>query len=213
MKSHFIRRVLTAAVAAAAVIALGACGSSAGTKTTSSTTPTTSPTATTSQHQSAISGMGATLAEFKAVHGQDMIKGGACSAGPYCFGADIKNDEDAGYQVTGASIDDGIVDGYTQAFLPNTTLASAESQILQWMPKDAKMTSVTIDHHGGSCAMANISSATLARLFSAPKIGDPKGIVGVELGYIDANLNQVYNPNNIQHADLSVLPTDPSAAC
>ena len=150
---------------------------------------------------------------MKSAHGVDRGPGETCTSGPVCFGASIKNDEGELYQFTGVSITGGIVDGYTQAFLPGTTLASAESQILQWMPKDATMTAVTIDRNGGSCAMANISSPTLAKVFSAPKIGDPKGVVGIELGYIDANLHQVYNPGNVEHADLSVLPTDPTAAC
>ena len=150
---------------------------------------------------------------MKSAHGVDQGPGTTCTSGPVCFGASIKNDEGDLYQFTGVSITGGIVDGYTQAFLPGTTLASAKSQILQWMPTDAKMTAVTIDRNGGSCAMVNISSPTLAKLFSAPKIGDPQGVVGIELGYIDANLNPVYNPDNVQHAVLSVLTTDPTATC
>lgn len=166
--------------------------------------------------QPTLSGMGATVAQMTKAHGVDQGPGKVCTGGPPpgCFGAPIKNDEDALYQFTAVSIDDGIVDGYTQAFNNGTTIAQAESQVLQWMPKDAKMTAITIDRNGGSCAMANISSATLAKLFSkASKIGDPKGVIGVEFGYIDANLNQVYNSNNIEHADLSVAPSDPTAAC
>jgi hypothetical protein len=150
---------------------------------------------------------------MKAAHGQDQGPGVTCKAGPVCFGSGIKNDEQALYQVTGVMTGGGIVTGYTQAFLPNTTLASAESQILQWLPKDAKLSAITVDNNGGSCGLATISSPTLARLFSAPAIGDTQGTVSVSLGLIDANLNQVYNPSNIQHADLSIAPSDPTAAC
>jgi hypothetical protein len=151
---------------------------------------------------------------MKAAHGVDYIVGGLCSAAPHCFGVPIKNEEGAVYQFTGVMVDDGIVDGYTQAFENGTRIAQAESQVLQWMPKDAKMSPVTIDHNGGSCAVANITSATLANVFSsAPKVGDPRGIIGVEFGYINASLNQVYNPNNVEHAVLSVVPSNPTAAC
>ena len=168
--------------------------------------------------QPTLSGIGATLAQMKAAHGLDMPRSGFCSSGPDCYGAGFTNEESPkpgfNYQFTAVSHDDGLIDGYTQAFNTGTTIAQAESQVLQWMPKDAKMTAITIDRNGGSCAMANISSATLAKLFSkAPKIGDPKGVIGVEFGYIDANLNQVYNSNNIEHADLSVAPSNPTAAC
>ena len=66
------------------------------------------------------------------------------------------------------------------------------------------MSAVTILHKGGSCAVYTItSSPTLAKIFSAhPKIDDPEGVVAVEMQYIDSNLNEVYNPSNIEDASL-----------
>jgi len=46
-----------------------------------------------------------------------------------------------------------------------------------------------------------------------PAIGDPQGNLGVEFGYVDANLNNVYDPNNVQSATISILPTNPSDLC
>jgi len=159
-------------------------------------------------------GIGATVAQMGRRHGVSYIRGGLCSAAPHCFGPGFSNEEGRGYQFTAVSVGDGIISEYTQAFNSNTTLSQAEAQILEWLPSDAQMSPVVIDHNGGSCAMFNITSSVLAKIFSAhPKIGDPTGVLGVELGYIDSNLNQVYNPNNIEHADLSVTPTDPTAAC
>ena len=47
----------------------------------------------------------------------------------------------------------------------------------------------------------------------APKIGDPKGELGITLGYVDANLNTVYDPTNVEHADISDLPNSPTDTC
>ena len=153
---------------------------------------------------------------MKAAHGLDGGSGsGVCSVANSCFGGGLTNDEsEKPYQFVNVTIDDGIIDGYQQNFVPNTTLSTAESEVLQWMPKDATMSALTVDDNGGSCAMFNISSPTLATVFSAaPKIGDPQGVLGVVLSYTDANLNISYNPNNIQDASISVAPSDPTAAC
>jgi hypothetical protein len=50
-------------------------------------------------------------------------------------------------------------------------------------------------------------------IFSDAGIGDPSGVLGVELSYTDANLNMTYDPNNIESADISNTPSDPSAGC
>lgn len=193
----------------------GACGSAttANMSTVSSGGSESTVGAATSATPGALTGMGATVAQMGAQHGVDQIPGGACSAEPHCFGASIKNDENALYQFTSISVGNGLIDGYSQAFLPNTTLANAESGVLQWLPPDSRMSAVTPDNNGGGCAMFNITSPTLAKLFTDPKIGDPQGVVGVQVGYIDANLTQVYDPNNIQHAYLTIGPSDPTAAC
>jgi len=150
---------------------------------------------------------------MESVHGRDQITNGACSSGPGCFGQKVSNAEGALYQFTAASIGAGLIDGYTQAFANNTTIAEAEQQVMKWMPSDATMGALTIDHHGGSCAWATITSPKLARLFKNPQIGDPSGRVWVEFGYIDAALNQVYQPNNVQHADISTIPASSSQSC
>jgi hypothetical protein len=154
-------------------------------------------------HETKLVGIGATAAAMKAAHGVSYIKGGLCSAAPHCFGPVVRNKEGFGYLFTSDTFQDGILTDYSQAFATNTTIASAESQILRWLPSDAKMSAVTIDHTGGSCALITITSPTLAKLFSAhPDIQDPEGQVAVELGYIDSDLNMTYNPNNVEHADL-----------
>ena len=182
-------------------------------------------------HVSGLTGIGASPAQMKAAHGVAFIKGGLCSASPHCFGPVIRNKEGFGYLFTADMFQSGVLTNYSQAFATDTSLASAEAQVLRWLPPDAKMSAVTIDHTGGSCVLYTITSPTLAKLFAArPKIQDPEGEISVEMGYIDSNLNMVYNPRNIEHADLdasgptismpdgSVQPSpypafNPSASC
>ncbi len=111
-------------------------------------------------------------------------------------------------------VGDGIIGGYQQNFTDNTAASVAEQEVLHWLPADSTMTALKVDRHGGSCGLFNITSPTLAALFSAhPQIGDPQGVLGVELSYTDSNLNITYDANNVQDASISVLPVDPTANC
>ena len=81
------------------------------------------------------------------------------------------------------------------------------------VPTDASFSSVAIDHHASSCGILKITNHTLARIFANPKIGDPKGIVGVELNYIDADLNSVYHTANIQTVSVGIGALSPKQDC
>lgn len=154
------------------------------------------------------------MAAMKAAHGSDSGPGAKCTAANACFGGGLRNDESGEtYQFTTVLVAAGLITGYEQNFPPDTSLSTAKSEVLQWMPKDATMGPVTVDHNGGSCGLTDITSPTLAKLFSAPAIGDPQGVIGVEFSYTDANLDLSYDPNNIQDASMSVAPSDPTAGC
>jgi hypothetical protein len=66
------------------------------------------------------------------------------------------------------------------------------------MPAGARITSLVVDTHGRSCGPMTVKSVTAAKALTAVGIDDPQGVVGVELSYIDAKLDFVYDPNNIQ---------------
>lgn len=195
-------------------------------------TATSPALASSGHHKSKLAGMGATPAEMKAAHGVSYIKGGLCSAAPHCFGPGMHNNEGFTYLFTADTFQDGVLTDYTQAFPTNTSAATAESEILRWLPSDAHMGAITILHKGGSCAVYTITSATLAKVFSAhPKIQDPNGVIAVEMQYVNSNGNDVYNPSNVEDATLdagegptvtmpngSVLPSpypalNPSVGC
>ena len=225
-------RAILLGLAGLALLATGCGGSSsAPSKKTSATTAipsstattalpastdatTTPPAPTTTAAGAGLTGMGATVGEMKSAHGSDSGPGATCTASNSCFGAGLKNDDSGEtYQFTDASVAAGMITGYQQNFTSGTSISDAQSQILQGMPKDATISAVTIDNTGGSCAMFNVTSPTLATLFSDPSIGDPQGVVGVELSYIDSSGNITYDPNNVQSASLSVSPSDPTASC
>jgi hypothetical protein len=198
---------------------LAACGSSYSTATTTSAAKTAPNTATTLAPSAGaiaakLAGIGSTVAHIMVLHGRDEVAGGLCSSGPVCFGAPIHNTEGDKFQFADVSAVDGIVDGYTQAFPTDTNLSAARSQILLWLPEDATISAFTIDHNGGSCALFNITSPTLATVFRAvPAIGDPQGVLGVELSYTDANKNIVYDPDNVQRARISITASSPTVPC
>lgn len=162
----------------------------------------------------ATGGIGSTGAEMKALHNRARGPGLVCSASNSCFGGALKNDESGNtFLFTGVDIADGVVIGYNQNFVRGTSFTSAISQILRWLPKDSKVGKLTIDHIGGSCGLFNVISATLAKVLSAPRIGDPKGVVGIDLEYVTASLNIVYNPNNVEDAVVTIGPVQPKDSC
>jgi hypothetical protein len=145
-------------------------------------------------------------------HGALAIGGLPCEE--RVFGAPVHDDESGHtFQFTGMSFDDGLADAYTENFPPGTTIAEAKGDVMKTMPKDAAITSFVVGTVGGSCGWITVSSPTLAKLLSTPKIGDPQGVIGVEFTYTNANLDVVYNPNNIQDAAVSTLPVDPAGGC
>jgi hypothetical protein len=97
--------------------------------------------------------------------------------------------------------------------LTGTSIAQAKKEIMAVMPAGARITSLVVDTHGRSCGPMTVKSATAAKALTAVGIDDPQGVVGVELSYIDAKLDFVYDPNNIQLVRVGVTPKPPTADC
>ena len=91
--------------------------------------------------------------------------------------------------------------------------AEVEASLKAMLPPDVAFPPVTLDKNAGSCGMLNIMSPTLAKELAAPKIGDPQGVIGIELNSINANLDSFYDPSNIQTASLQPLAVDPTQGC
>ena len=157
--------------------------------------------------------MGAPLTSFESAHPKNLAH---CSAGT-CFGSQITNSEGSADEfttlMTGGPVNR--VDGYTQAFVNGTNGAEAKAEVLALMPRDTKTTAFFVRHDsiGNSCAFWNIKSATLGRWFSAPKIGDPTGIMGIELSTIDSAGNSVYDPSHVTSASVGLGSLDHGTNC
>jgi hypothetical protein len=159
-------------------------------------------------------GMGSTLKAWKKVYGEKHGPGDTCSAKNVCFGAPV-HDPTSGRTWQFAPVDfaGGIAGAYSQNFFKGSTLAEVEAAIKAMLPHDVVFPPVTVDKNGGSCGMLNIMSPTLAKELGAPKIGDPQGVIGIELNLINANLDSFYDPSNIQTASLEPLAVDPTQSC
>jgi hypothetical protein len=203
-----------------AVLALAGCGGAAPSGTSPATTGPSSAAATAAPTPTELPAsfgyLGATVAQFKAAHGADSGPGAICTAVNACFGPSLVNDESGPaptYEFGNVSVDGGIVSGYSMNFATGTTIADAKAAVLAWLPRDTVTTLYKVDHNNGSCVLWNLRSPTLARELGTPKIGDPQGELGVTLGYVTRDLTNLYDPNNVEHADISVLPNSPTDSC
>jgi len=149
--------------------------------------------------------MGASLAQMTAAHGVDSTPPAICYPVDSCFGPPVQNDESGQTdEFINVHAPGGAVNFYQQNFVPHTSLSQAEAEILQWMPKDARMSAITIDDHGGRCAWLAITSPTLGSLFDAairiPSLRNPTGFLNVELTTTSSNTAITYDPKNIEGA-------------
>ena len=211
------------AVCTLAASLVAGCGSS-GSSTTSipDTGPTSTPiqtaaTSTAAQTSRALggwTGMGAVLSSFASAHPKNLAH---CPAGT-CFGGELTNSEGSTTEFTSLQTTGGPgdrVDGYTQAFNDGTTVAEAKAGVLALMPRDTRTTAYFIQHdaNGATCAFWNIQSATLGKWFSTPKVGDPKGVMGIELSTVDSNGNAIFKAGDVTGAFINLAPVDRSQNC
>jgi hypothetical protein len=209
-----VDRGIWVAVCTVAAALVAGCGSSSSSTTSTPDAATTSKAVQTSRAVSGWTGMGAPLLSFASAHPKNLAH---CSAGT-CFGSQLSNSEGSTTeftlrQTTGGP--DGRVDGYTQAFNDGTTVAEAKAGVLALMPRDTKTTAYFIqrDGNGATCAFWNIQSATLGKWFSTPKVGDPKGVMGIELSTVDANGNAIFKAGDVTAAIVNLAPADRSQNC
>jgi hypothetical protein len=158
-----------------------------------------------------VTGLGATLGAWNKAHVLDTknCRGGHCYGAP--MGTDVND-----FQWSAVTVDDGIVDGYERSLPEHTTLAEAKADIMKDFPRDTVTTSQRTASSGdGStkCYLWNLRSATLAKPLGAPKIGDPKGAIGVVFDTLGPDGTSPYSVNNIDSASVSVAPASPTATC
>ena len=150
-------------------------------------------------------GIGSTISQMVSAHSADQGPGDVCAAANSCFGRTVTNDESGKtYQFTGALTGSGLIEYYQQNFTKGTTAASAVAQVLKYLPKDARAGPIVVGHNGAnSCGLLNITSPTLARIFTQAgqtASGHPAGELGIVLQYVNSNLTIVYDLSNVEEA-------------
>jgi hypothetical protein len=187
------RLQITAAGLAVAVLAAG-CGGSTSTTSSTGAAQSRARTSTASAHSGG-SGMGAPLPAFATAH--PLQEGGGYGsrtsypgAGQCCEFVELST--------TGPP--DSRVDGYTQAFAIGTSVAAAKLEVLALMPSDTRTTAFFIRHDssGHTCGLWNVQTPTLGKWFSTKKVGDPQGVMGIDLNTM--NTQQVFSAQNVTQA-------------
>lgn len=106
------------------------------------------------------------------------------------------------------------VDGLEMAIGEGTSIAAAKAAVRELLPRDTRTTSYRIARGEGSCVLWNVRSRTLARWWGRnPHVGDPSGSLGIMLDTFDTSGEAAYEPDNVSHASIDVLPHSPSDSC
>jgi hypothetical protein len=198
-------RITAAGLAVAALVA--GCGGS-----TSTTSTTSAARTSTARVPSGWSGMGAPLSAFATAHppqeggGQAGGYGSSTSypgPGQCCEFVDLST--------TGPP--DNRVDAYTQAFAIGTSVGAAKLEVLALMPSDTTTTAFSFHHdsRGHSCGLWTVQSRTLGKWFSAKKVGDPQGVMGIDLSTL--NTQQVFRAHNVTQAVIGTAARGHRSSC
>ena len=156
-------------------------------------------------------GIGSSVALWQRAYGESSGPGTPCATHNSCFGRIVHNaDNGRTYVFTAVTVTARVITGFTESFPKNTTATTALAEIMRTMPRNATRTPVIVDPNGGSCGMFNVTSPTLGK---EPQVGDPQGVVGVELLHNGANGKPVYSTTNVQTATLVAAATNPADDC
>lgn len=157
-------------------------------------------------------GYGASFASFVAAHGPD---GTDCRSGP-CYGPIVAS-QPAEPEFSFVQTARHRVVGYEEALRRGTPLLQAELEVAEQFPDDVSMarslTVITHDRYGGSCAVYDLYSPTLAKEFGPKGPGDDGDSVGVEFTTLNRHGSTTYNPSAITLAIVSPVYLDSSANC
>lgn len=202
-----------AAVILVSTVLLAGCGSSGASNTTSRKTKRPAEASAPAAVLHGWKGFGAPLKAFASLHPKST--GGSCTSG--CYGSPESDAQGALWEFTalGSAGPDNRVIGYDQAFPVGTPIGTAERGVLALMPAGTHPVGGLVVEHSstGSCGLWNLQSATLAKWFATPKIGDPKGQVGVDFNEVASNYESAYKPSDVTGATVSIAPATTAAGC
>lgn len=159
-------------------------------------------------------GVGSTVSSWRRAYRVDRKRSGQCEPKNACFGSSLRN-SDSGhtYQFTNVDEAGGVVDIYQENFRNGTTVQQVERALEQSLPANVGRPKLVVGNIGGSCGLINVTSRTLGGELGNPKIGDPQGVVGIELQDLSASHTSVFNPKNVQTAIVAVGPLSLFESC
>ena len=150
-----------------------------------------------------LAGFGDPLARFQVAFPRDLTN---CDASN-CYGPHVSSPS-ANYEFTYITTAKGRVDGFDLALPRGTTYLKAQLEIAQFFPSDVQMGYLNVIRHdseGNACAVYNLQSKSLAKIFGKKAFGGSNGTVGVELARVLPNGNTTYSPANVNIA--LIVPT------
>jgi hypothetical protein len=164
-------------------------------------------------------GLGATYKQMSSAHGEDKNKADGCDKGQPCFGPPEWYDSVGPYyQFTNVN---GFpnVSGYQQNFAKGTSAVSAVSQILEYLPKDAKeVTPITVINDSfESCGIFRITSKTVEKDLAPNNRALPPS-PGANQIWVSLQTNgpgdsQIYNPHNTEFATVAANTNESEMSC
>jgi hypothetical protein len=159
-------------------------------------------------------GIGSTVGAWKRAYKVDRGKSGLCVPKNTCFGPALQNgDSGHTYQFTNVADLGGVIDVYQENFRNGTTVRQVERAVDRSLPANVARLKLVVGTAGGSCGLINVTSRTLGDELGNPKIGDAKGVVGIELQSLSASHTSIYNPKNVQTAFVAVGPVTALESC
>ena len=175
----------------AAVILVG-CGSSESAPTAQATPSKATGLPSTASTPSAaddITGFGATDADWSAHHTEDkaFAPGAVYDPDPRVY---------SGARYVAVNHSNGRVLGYTMNFVPSP-VSAVKSEVLKEFPSDASILWFSVRD---TCAQFETKSAKLGGALGPPAIGDPDGMVFVEVYDVHSNGTSTYDANSINQA-------------
>jgi hypothetical protein len=144
------------------------------------------------------------------------------SSGPYtnpipicpCYGPPLSNAEEAStFLFETASVEAGRIVAYFENFPTGTPYRAALRRVLEYLPHDVRLGRLKIDRGGQTCGLLTMTSRTLAREVASTTIIDPKGEIGVQFGYTNANSVVKFDPKNVESDFVTMAPLSTDVSC
>jgi len=195
-------------IAIVVLVVLAVIGALSGSSSTSGSSSGAAGTTATSHTPAPVfSGLGATASAWSSAHPSD---------GEGDYGPRVTSGGSTVTEFQTVSEDGGRVDGFDVSLSDETSLAQAKSSILALLPPDTKSTSWRIApaaDGSGPCALWNLQSQTLGRLFAPKTWGDPQGQIGVSLSTTNADGTESYDTSNVNTATVGLAWSTPTVSC